>query len=45
MLVSQKIPESKRRAVAGTLIALGALSTVPAALALRRQNRMAAANA
>src|SRR5205085_1007073 len=41
MFVAGKIPESKRRAVAGTLVALGALSTIPAALSLRRQNRMA----
>ena len=39
MLVAGKIPESKRRAVAGTLVALGALSTIPAALSVWRQNR------
>ena len=43
MLLAAKIPESKRRAVAGTLVALGALSTIPAALSLRRQNRTAPA--
>ena len=39
MLVAAKIPESKRRAVAGALVALGALSTIPAALSVWRQNR------
>lgn len=43
MLVARRIPESRRRAVAGALIALGALLTVPAALSLRRQNRLASA--
>lgn len=41
MFVAGKIPESKRRWVAGALVGLGALSTIPAALFLRRQNRMA----
>jgi hypothetical protein len=39
MLVARKIPRSRRRAVARTLIGIGALTTVPAALAVRRQNR------
>jgi hypothetical protein len=39
MLIAKRIPESRRRTVARGLIAFGALSTIPAAMSLRRQNR------
>jgi hypothetical protein len=36
LLVSSRIPDSRRRAVALALIGLGAATTIPAAVALRR---------
>jgi len=43
MLVAKRIPESRRRVIGRTLVTLGALTTIPAALSLRRQNRVARA--
>jgi hypothetical protein len=39
MLVAHRIPRSRRTAIARALIAVGALTTIPAALALKRQSR------
>ena len=41
LLVAKRIPERRRRAIARTLIALGALTTIPAMMAVRRQSRSA----
>ena len=37
LLVSGKLPETKRRALGLTLVAIGAVSTVPAIAIVRRQ--------
>jgi hypothetical protein len=37
LLVAERIPESKRRAIGATLVAVGALSTIPAAIAVIRR--------
>lgn len=42
LLVSERIPESRRRTIGRALVAFGALSTIPAALAVVRQSRAAA---
>ena len=42
LLVSTKIPDARRRTIGATLVTLGVLSTIPAALALFRQRRRAA---
>ena len=36
LLLASRIPESRRRAIGFTLVGLGAASTVPALLAVRR---------
>jgi hypothetical protein len=36
LLLSQKIPESKRRAIGVTLVSIGAATTIPAAMAVFR---------
>jgi len=41
ILLSSRIPESRRRSTALALIGLGAATTVPAAMALRRGMRAA----
>ena len=38
LLLARKMPKHRRRRVARALIAFGALSTVPAALAVRKQS-------
>jgi hypothetical protein len=37
LLVAERIPESRRRPLAMTLIAIGVATTIPAVAALRRQ--------
>ena len=37
LLVSGKLPEAQRRAIGLTLVALGAVSTIPAVAIVRRQ--------
>lgn len=39
MLVANRLPRSRRTAIARALIAVGALTTIPAALAVKRQSR------
>ncbi|HKW47857.1 MAG TPA: hypothetical protein VJN70_10440 [Gemmatimonadaceae bacterium] len=39
MLVAKRIPERRRKALARTLIGIGVASTVPAVMAVKRQNR------
>ena len=41
MLVAKRIPERRRRVIGRTLIAIGALSTIPALMTVRRQTRAA----
>ena len=41
LLMSDRIPSARRRTVGAALIALGAATTVPAVLALRRGRRRA----
>jgi hypothetical protein len=41
MLVGERLPTDRRRAVALTLITVGALSTVPALVAVFRETRHA----
>jgi len=36
LLLSERLPKQRRRAIGATLIALGAISTVPAAMAVAR---------
>jgi hypothetical protein len=43
MLIAKRIPESRRGAVARTLIAFGALSTIPAVRSVKRQSQAARA--
>jgi hypothetical protein len=42
LLVSSKIPDSPRRTIGATLVTLGVLSTIPAAVAVLRQRRRVA---
>lgn len=39
LLLAKRVPERRRKAIARTLIGVGVATTVPAALALKRQNR------
>lgn len=41
LLVSRKLSDSRRRALGKTLVALGALTTIPAALFVRRGHQHA----
>jgi hypothetical protein len=42
LLVSSRIPESRRRALGVTLVSIGAATTIPAAIALFRARRNSA---
>jgi hypothetical protein len=39
LLVSSRIPESRRRAIGLTLVSIGAVTTIPAAIAVFRGQR------
>ena len=39
MLIAKRVPERRRKLIARTLVGLGVATTVPAAVALKRQNR------
>ena len=43
LLVASKMPDSRRRAIGRTLLTIGAVTTIPALLAVRRQGRAARA--
>jgi hypothetical protein len=43
ILIAKRIPESRRRTVARALITLGALTTIPAAMSVKRQSQAARA--
>jgi hypothetical protein len=42
LLVSSRLDGDKRRALGGTLVAVGALATIPAVLFIRRSDRASA---
>lgn len=39
LLISNKIPEARRRAIGLTLVSIGAVTTIPAAMAVFRRRR------
>jgi uncharacterized membrane protein len=43
LLLSNKIPESRRRTIGLTLVSIGAATTIPAAMAVFRRRRAGAA--
>ncbi len=43
LLVADRLPAARRRAIGRTLVAIGAATTLPAVMALRRSRRPAAA--